>query len=312
MDDRSRALQEIADLARRHGLSAAEITAAMGEAPAAAREARGRTVLVRVLGFLGGTFIFAGVGIFIALQWDGMNPASRIVATLGPGVAAFTLAMLSARDSRGTGAAVPLLLVAAVLEPIGMGVAFDELGGGGDWRYAGLAIAGTLALQFSAAFGALRWSTPLFLAIAFGALFWWTAFDLMDVDGSAVAVIMGGTMMLAAAGAARSAHREISPFWFFLGGAAFLGGLFDLVERTPLEILFLAAAAGMVYLSVVLHSRTLLVVATLAILAYTGWFTGQHFADSIGWPLALILFGLAMIALSVAAFRIDRAYIRRG
>jgi hypothetical protein len=312
VDDRSQALQEIADLARRHGLSAAEIATAVGEAPADGRDARGRTVLVRVLGFLGGTFIFAGIGIFIALQWDAMNSASRIVATLGPGVAAFTLAMLSAREPRVTAAAVPLLLVAAVLEPVGMGVAFDELGQGGDWRWAALAIAGTLALQFSAAFGTLRWSTPLFLAIAFGALFWWTAFDLIDVDGNAVAVIMGGSMMLAAAGAARSAHREISPFWFFLGGAAFLGGLFDLVERTPLEILFLASAAGIVYLSVVLHSRTLLVVATLAILAYTGWFTGQHFADSIGWPLALILFGLAMIALSVAAFRIDRAYIRRG
>jgi len=35
-------------------------------------------------------------------------------------------------------------------------------------------------------------------------------------------------------------------------------------------------------------SRALLVVGTVAILAYTAWFTGQHFADSIGWPLALM------------------------
>jgi hypothetical protein len=61
---------------------------------------------------------------------------------------------------------------------------------------------------------------------------------------------------------------------------------------------------------VVLHSRTLLFVATIAILAYTAWFTGQYFADSIGWPLALIVFGMLMIGLSALAFRIDRDYVR--
>jgi hypothetical protein len=62
---------------------------------------------------------------------------------------------------------------------------------------------------------------------------------------------------------------------------------------------------------VALHSRTLLAVATLAILAYTGWFTSQHFVDSIGWPLALMAFGLLMIGLSALAVRIDRRYVRR-
>ena len=65
-----------------------------------------------------------------------------------------------------------------------------------------------------------------------------------------------------------------------------------------------------VYLSAVLHSRTLLAVSTLALLAYTGWFTSEHFADSIGWPLALIVFGIVMIGLSALAVRIDRDYVR--
>jgi len=76
------------------------------------------------------------------------------------------------------------------------------------------------------------------------------------------------------------------------------------------ELIFLAAASGFVYLSVVLRSRTLLVVATLAILSYTGYFTTEHFAESIGWPLALVAFGLFMIGLSAFAVRIDRQYLR--
>ena len=99
--------------------------------------------------------------------------------------------------------------------------------------------------------------------------------------------------------------------WYVVGTVSFLGGLFDVVEGTPAELVFLVVAAGFVYLSVVLHSRTLLVVATVAILAYTGWYTGQYFADSVGWPLALIVFGLLMIGLSALAFRIDRDYVRK-
>jgi hypothetical protein len=106
-------------------------------------------------------------------------------------------------------------------------------------------------------------------------------------------------------------RSEITPFWYFCGGAAFLYGLFDVVESTPFEILFIAVAAGFVYAAVALRSRTLLAVATLAILAYTAWFTGERFVDSVGWPLALMAFGLFMIGLSALAVRIDREYVRQ-
>ncbi len=311
MDDRTRALQDIAAIARQHGISAGEIAGALGEMPATTAEGRRRAVLVRVLGFLGGTFVFAGIGVFIALQWDGMSSAARVVATLGPGIAAFVLALLARREARFEKATTPMFLVAAALEPTGMLVAFDEFGSGGDWRVAGLVTAATMTLQFAAVFAALRRSTPLFLVVFFANLFAWTTFDLLDIDGKVTALVLGGATFLGAVQIDRTSHRDITPPWYFFGAAAFLSGLFELVEHTPFEILFLACAAGFVYVSVLLHSRTLLVVATLAILAYTGWFTGQHFADSIGWPLALIAFGLFMIGLSALAFRIDRDYVRR-
>jgi predicted membrane protein DUF2157 len=315
MDDRTSALRDIAAIARRHGLSAGDIAAALGEAPAAGRAGnaiRARTVMVRVLGFLGGTFIFAGLGVFIALRWSDMNSASRVVITLGPGVAAFLLAVLSHRDRRFDKVTAPLFLIAAALEPTGMFVAFEEYGSGGDWRLAGLITSATMALQFAGAFGSIRRSTPLFFALLFATLFSWTALDLLGADDDLIALIIGGSMLLAAVGLDRTAHSEISPFWYLLGSAAFLKGVFDLVESTPFEITFLAVAAGFVYLSVLLRSRALLLVATLAILSYTGWFTRQHFADSVGWPIALIVFGFAMIGLSALAFRIDRDYVRAG
>jgi hypothetical protein len=310
MDDRARALEQIAALAREHRLTTADIDAALAAGAPPAAEGRARTIIVRVLGYLGGTFVFAGIAAFIALQWNTMNSAARVVITLGPGLAAFALATLATFDRRFEKVVPPLFLIAAVLEPVGMLVAFNEFGSGGDARWAALITAGAMALQFAAVFKLLGHSMLLFLAVFFAMLSWWTVFDLLDMDTEVGALILGGSLLVAAIGADRTAHGSITPPWYLVGGILFLYGLFDIVERTPLEILFIVIASGFVYLSAAIQSRTLLIVATAAILAYTGWFTGEHFADSLGWPLALVLFGLLMISLSALAFRIDQRYIR--
>ncbi|HEX6314683.1 MAG TPA: hypothetical protein VFZ73_07475 [Gemmatimonadaceae bacterium] len=239
-----------------------------------------------------------------------MNSAARVVITLGSGMAACVLAVLASRDERFEKAVPPLFLIAAALEPAGLLVAFNEFGSGGDARWAAFTTAGVVGFQFAALFGALRQSMLLFLAVFFGVLFWWTGFDLLGMDEAVMAMALGGSLMLAAIGVDRTPHAVITPPWFLFGGIAFLYGLFDVVGDTPFEILFMLTARGFVYLSAAIQSRTLLIVATAAILAYTAWFTGEHFADSIGWPLALVMFGLLMIGMSALAFRIDRRYIR--
>jgi len=57
------------------------------------------------------------------------------------------------------------------------------------------------------------------------------------------------------------------------------------------------------------RSRTLLFTSTVAILAYISYFTSEHFQDSLGWPLVLILLGMVFIALSAIAIRINKRYI---
>ena len=310
-DARSRALAEIVSIARVHHLSAAQIAAAIDEAPVET-DNRARRVMVRVLGVLGGSFVFAGICAFIALQWDSMNSVSRVIVTLGPGIVALVLGVLASREPRFARATTPLLLAAAILQPTGMLVAFEEFGSGGDWRMASLTVSAVMAIQFGSLFGSLRRSTTLLIAVLFAALFWWTAFDLLNLDDALVGLLLGAMLLLAAVGTARIGHADITPLIYFVGAVMFLYGCFDAVEDSAVEVLFLAVAAGFVYLSVILRSRTLLVVATLAILAYTGYFTSEHFANSIGWPLSLIAFGLFMLGLSALAVRIDRDYVRQA
>ena len=311
MDERVRVLQQIVALAREHRLTASDISAALTDAPVPAAEGRVRAILVKVGAYLGGTFVFAGIAAFIALQWDAMTSAARVIITLGSGIASFALATIATRDARFDKAAPPLFLIAATLEPVGMLVAFNEYGSGGsDARWAALITVGVMAVQFAVIFTVLRQSMLLFLAVFFAMLSWWTAFDLLGVDESFGVMMLGGCLLLAAVAADRTPHRSITPSWYLVGGIAFLYGLFDLVGGTPFELLFILMASGFVYLSASIPSRTLLLVATAAILGYTGWFTSERFADSLGWPIALMLFGLLMIGLSALAFRIDRQYIR--
>jgi hypothetical protein len=193
--DRAEALHQIATLARQHGLTAAEVAAALEATPSAARPAAKSGVLVRVLGYLGGTFVFAGIGIFIATQWDAMNAAAHVVVTLGSGVAVFAMGLLAARDPRFEKAATPLLLVAACVEPTGMLVTFDEFGTGGDWHLASLVTATAMALQFGTVFLVLRRSMMLFVAVSFAVAGLWSALDFMDVPGKAQALVCGAVLL---------------------------------------------------------------------------------------------------------------------
>jgi hypothetical protein len=41
-------------------------------------------------------------------------------------------------------------------------------------------------------------------------------------------------------------------------------------------------------------------------IVYIGYFTQKHFVDSVGWPIALIIFGLVMFGISGVAIRIGK------
>ena len=207
-------------------------------------------------------------------------------------------------------AATPLFITAAALIPTGMMVAFNEYGSGGDWRIASMITSATVCAQFALTWHRFRRTVLELFAIVFGAAFWSIALDKIGLDPDLIAVTVGAMLMLLTIPIHRSADAAISPLLFLFGSWGFLLGFFELVEGSVLEIVFLAVACGFVYLGVQVRSRTLNFTSTIAILGYTGYFTGKHFADSIGWPLALIAFGLLMIGISALALRIDRKYIR--
>ena len=309
MATREEALEQIVAIVRSHGLTAAEVSAALDVDRPGAGQPKAASLVGRILGYLGGIFIFAGLGTFIALNWGVMNSVARIVVTLGFGLAAFVLALVAADDRRYAQARIPLYLIAALLQPTGILVAIDEFSSGGDWRHAFLLTSGLMLLQQGLVFWKKKDSTLLFTTLFFASGFYGVLLDLYSVDEEFIAMTGGLSLVALCLGLDRTRYRGLTPFWYLAGSVSCYTGLFMQVQHTSIELLFMMAATGGVLMSVYARSRVLLFVSTVAMLAYISYFTGQHFLDSMGWPLMLIVLGLVLIGFSTVAIRINRRYI---
>lgn len=313
MTSKDQALREIVETARAHHIGIEEIRYAFAEEPgpdSPEPDHQKTAILTRVLAYLGGTFVFAGLGVFIAMNWESMNFAARVVITLGSGVAAFIMALIALDDERYEKAATPLFLIAALLQPTGLLVIFEKYYSGNEWDTVGLVTSGVMALQQILTLMKTRRTTLLFTAIVFVVAFMLILFDRLDVDYDFTALVLGGSLLSLSVALDQTGYKVITPFWYFIGSTWFLYGVFALLEASVVEILFMAVASVLVYLSTVVRSRTLLFVSTVAMLAYIGYYSAEHFVQSIGWPIALVLFGLLLIGFSAMAFKINKHYIR--
>lgn len=308
MTDREQGLEQIVALARQHGLSGAEISAALAETrPDTQRRATG--IAGRVLAALGGILVLAGISVLVSFNWDAFNSAARIIITLGTGIAVFVIALLAMREERYRATRTPLFLVAAALQPTGMLVAMDELFSGGDWRQAVLITAGVMLLQQGAVFWQYRTAVLLSTTVIFSLGFLGVGFELLDVAEDLIAVVLGAALIGLCIGLRNTPYRITLALWYVLGTVAFYGGLFSELDNTPFDLLYAVVACGGLVLSTYVHSRILLFGSTIALLIFIGYFTERYFVDSIGWPFALIMLGLILVGLSLLALRLDRRHI---
>lgn len=143
------------------------------------------------------------------------------------------------------------------------------------------------------------------------ALCWLNAglFDRIAVATSAnwAALLTGICTMSAAYGLQRAGRQtRLASIGYLVGSVMAYTGLFDLVHKTSFELLYFAVTASMLYACVILQSRALLLTTVLAMLGYIGYFTAQHFVDSLGWPISLVLMGVAFMGVSTLAMRVKR------
>jgi uncharacterized membrane protein YGL010W len=97
----------------------------------------------------------------------------------------------------------------------------------------------------------------------------------------------------------------------FLGAALALGGYAPDANQVW-EVLFIGLAFGMMFLSIVLKSRAILIVSSIYLMVYILKITAEYFSETIGWPLALIVAGFTLIAIGYGTFAINQRYLNQA
>jgi hypothetical protein len=120
-------------------------------------------------------------------------------------------------------------------------------------------------------------------------------------------LLIGVSLMLTAYGLHKSErYPRLIALGYFVGSMMAYAGLFDLVQNTPVELIYLAVTASMLYACVVLESRALLLTTVIAMLGFIGYFSSEYFSDSLGWPITLVLMGVAFMGVGTIALKVKR------
>ena len=310
MSAKEDALHDIAVLAKHNSISLDEIKYALETTPVLASKPTS-SVLSKLFGYIGGIFVFAGIGIFINMNWDDFGSAARVIVTLGVGLMAFIMGLVCLYDKRYEKAATPLFIVASILQPMGILVMLQEYSSGGDARHGLVYMSAYMLIQQGAIFWAKRLSVLAFSAILFACILLANLFDIWGWDGELIGIVIGVSLICIAYALQNSKHLAIAPFWYFVGGVILMWSVFEVVENTPLELLYLGLSALMIFVSTHVRSRALLGVGTLAMLIYIGYYSAKHFANTLGWPIALVIIGVALIGMSSLAVRLNNKYIKQ-
>lgn len=134
-------------------------------------------------------------------------------------------------------------------------------------------------------------------------------FDRVAMATSATwANLLIGVSVMSAAYGLQQARRYsgLSGIGYFIGSIMAYAGLFDLVHNTSFELAYLAVTASVLYACVVLQSRALLFTTVMAMLGFIGYYTAKYFANSLGWPVTLVLMGVAFLGVGTLALKVRR------
>ncbi len=309
--DKSGALRHIRQLMVTYEISPGEVETTY-LAPAAVNAAstqRNKGDIAKTLFvYLGAIFILAGIGTYIGMFWGSMSSAMRIFVTLGIGYILLLVLVSALHENKYPRAVGPLTFAMVFMMVGGWLVLIDEVfPSTGNWRNVVLFVSGTMAVHMGALFGKYRRTQFAVLGLFFVYGFMQVGLDILGMSYAHIAIVLGASLFLVGTALEKTPRPVPAELALLIGSFWLNGGLFDLVQNTPIELLFLAVTAAILYACVVLQSRAMLLTTVLAMLSFIGYFSAKHFVDSLGWPVTLVITGVIFLGVGMIAIRVKRA-----
>ncbi len=276
--------------------------------------------LNKLLYVLGAVILIIGLVIFIYQVWDDIGKFGHIVVTLGLGLLTTFLGSVLTQQKPGNEIGAVFQTIGGALIPGGSMVFLNELDllyGASNWPVSitfGLITVFYIALSFFHKHPILT-----FFSIANGTAF---IYSLMEsvLEGPSylhgdeyvyLTMLVGLSYLLVAKSFEGNWNKRLIGLLYFFGSAFFYGAAFSKVYDSMFwELSFFIFVLGGLFLSVYMKSRIILVMSTLFLLGHLSHITNEYFADSLGWPIALILLGFVFMILGYLSVEISRKYIQ--
>ncbi len=287
------------------------------------RPKQSKLTLTNILYAIGALIVVIGIFLFFEQRWATLPSIARILVTFGSGIASYMMGMLFTRVPNMKGVAFAFFLIFAILTPFGISVTLDEL----DYRSPTLnqdnIIFFTMFAWTITSFLLLRMEIFRVFSVIFGSFFFFSATGAL-LDSNPVVftndtfeyrfLTLGASYFFLGYGVQKHTNL-LAQFLYAIGTAMFLGAALSLGGYAPdakvfWEIIYIGLNFGILFLSVVLRSRTTLVFGSLFLMAYIMKITAEYFSDSFGWPISLIISGLALIAIGYTTLLIGKQYIK--
>lgn len=265
-----------------------------------------------ILYLIGAIVMLIGIGTFVFNFWSDLSGLVKVMITLGLSIAAFVCGILLRDNEDIAGVAAVMQVVSTILAPIGVYVALDQIG---VTNLTSLGWATTVSIGLFVIYfgGFLLFRSTIFAvsSLIFGIAGIYSGVGyVIDITGQQLiadtvfeylTLAIGAGLLFLGNAIEQGPQRIIRGLFYWLGAfgvylALLLLGGYKPTQSYVWEWISIFAAVGGLYLSNITNNRSLLKATALFIFILIGKYTAEYFADSLGWPIALIIGGLCMIA----------------
>ncbi|MFH1462307.1 MAG: DUF2157 domain-containing protein [bacterium] len=286
--------------------------------PAGSEEGK-RIRASEILYYIGGIIVLLGIVVLVSQNWAKLGSFGQIIATLGSSVAAFFVGVLFCRRQNFYSLGQVFYVISAILMPLGLFVVFNNAGFNIQEAGVQLLISSILFAVYLISFAVLRQSIFVAFSIIFGTGVFFTLTNFMFVaaslSGSASQEFFQYRILLTGLSYILIGYSFAKNKLYFLTGPLYSFGLVFffssvlMIGGTFWDLLFPGLVLGAIFLSIHLKSKAFLAFGSLFLMAYILKITSQYFANSLGWPFALILAGFALMAIGYLSFYLNKKYI---
>jgi len=324
MDTKESLLNKIAEFARNHLVSKEEVVSAYERGAGVEPQKAHRLGLAEILYYIGGAIVFLGIAVLVWQNWGRYGVTTKIIATLGGGIAAYVVAvLLSYYDLDRVEQA--FFLISALATPLGLYITLDNAGYDVSGAGVGSFIFGLLLAVYLISYLVFKKEIFNIFSIIFGTIFFFGITSLIAgpvnyldlekfIEYRFLAVGLTFIFLGYSYALAQDKKTFLSGPLYFFGLIAFLGSSLALGGWTPnqnvfWELIFPGLVLGAIFLSIYLKSKAFLAVGAFFLMAYIVKITAEYFTEGLGWPLALVLAGFAMIAVGYFSVYLNKKYI---